>query len=34
VIRLTKKDQEQMEIFGMDPTNPADIKGWAASKGS
>ena len=28
-IRLTKADQEQMEIFGFDPTNPADAKAWA-----
>jgi len=34
VIRLTKQDQEQMEIFGMDPKNPRDIKAWADSKGS
>lgn len=34
VIRLTKQDQEQMEIFGMDPKNPQDIKAWADSKGS
>ena len=34
VIRLTKSDQEQMEVFGMDPTNAKDIKAWADSKGS
>ena len=34
VIRLTKKDQEQMEVFGMDPHSPKDIKAWADSKGS
>lgn len=33
VIRLTKADQEQMEIFGMDPRNPVDAKAWAESKG-
>lgn len=32
-IRLTKADQEQMEIFGMDPKNPADAKAWAQGKG-
>lgn len=34
MIRLTKVDQQQMEVFGMDPKNPADIKAWADSKGS
>ena len=33
-IRLTKVDQKNMEIFGMDPTNPADAKAWAEGKGS
>lgn len=33
-IRLTKADQQQMEIFGMDPTNPADAKAWAQGKGN
>jgi len=33
-IRLTKADQQQMEVFGMDPTNPADAKAWATGKGS
>lgn len=33
-IRLTKADQENMEIFGMDPTNPADAKAWAEGKES
>ena len=33
-IRLTKADQQQMEIFGLDPTNPVDAKAWAAEKGS
>ncbi len=32
-IRLTKADQQQMEIFGMNPKDPADIKAWAESKG-
>lgn len=34
VVRLTKGDQQQMKIFGMDPTNPTDVKAWADSKGS
>lgn len=34
VVRLTKADQQQMQIFGMDPTNPADAKAWADGKGS
>lgn len=33
VIRLTKTDQQQMAIFGFDPTNPADAKAWAEGKG-
>lgn len=33
VIRLTKTDQQQMAIFGMDPKNPADAKAWAEGKG-
>lgn len=33
VIRLTKQDQANMQIFGMDPTNPAEAKAWAESKG-
>jgi len=33
-IRLTKADQQQMEIFGMDPTNAADAKAWAQGKGN
>ncbi len=32
VIRLTRNDQEQMEIFGMDPKNVKDVKAWADSK--
>ena len=32
VIRLTKTDQEQMEIFGMDPKDVKDVKAWADSK--
>ena len=32
VIRLTKNDQEQMEVFGMDPKNVKDVKAWADSK--
>lgn len=32
VVRLTKSDQEQMEIFGMDPKNVKDVKAWADSK--
>ncbi len=32
VIRLTRGDQEQMEIFGMDPKNVKDVKAWADSK--
>ncbi len=32
VIRLTKSDQEQMEVFGMDPKNVKDVKAWADSK--
>jgi hypothetical protein len=32
VIRLTKADQRNMEIFGMDPTNPAEARAWAESK--
>ena len=34
VVRLTKTDQQQMVIFGMDPTNPVDAKAWAENKGS
>lgn len=34
VVRLTKADQQQMEIFGLDPTSPSDIKAWAEGKGS
>lgn len=34
VVRLTKQDQVNMQTFGMDPTNPADAKAWAESKGS
>lgn len=33
-IRLTKTDQEQMAIFGLDPTNPVDAKAWAENKGA
>ncbi len=33
VIRLSKADQDNMEVFGMDPRNPADAKAWAESKG-
>lgn len=33
-IRLTKNDQEQMAVFGLDPTNPADAKAWAEGKGN
>jgi hypothetical protein len=33
-VRLTKADQQQMEVFGMDPTNPADAKAWAENKAS
>jgi len=32
VIRLTKNDQQQMEVFGMDPKNVKDVKAWADSK--
>jgi len=32
VVRLTKADQEQMEVFGMDPKNPDHIKNWAENK--
>jgi hypothetical protein len=31
-IRLTKVDQANMEIFGLDPTNPVDAKAYAANK--
>ena len=31
-IRLTKADQQQMEIFGLDPHNPEHAKSWAESK--
>lgn len=31
-IRLTKADQKNMEIFGLDPTNPEDLKEFAANK--
>jgi hypothetical protein len=34
VIRLTKTDQEQMEIFGFDPKDPVHIKNWVDSKGA
>jgi len=33
VVRLTKEDQKQMEVFGMDPHNPVEAKAWAESKG-
>jgi hypothetical protein len=32
VIRLTKADQENMEIFGMDPKNPKEARAWAENK--
>jgi len=32
VIRLTKADQKNMEIFGLDPKNPNDAKAYAAEK--
>jgi hypothetical protein len=31
-IRLTKADQHQMEVFGMDPRNPDHIREWASNK--
>ena len=34
VIRLTKADQEQMRMFGLDPKNPTHAKEWAANKDS
>jgi hypothetical protein len=32
VVRLTKADQDQMEIFGMDPQDPVQAKAFAAEK--
>jgi len=31
-IRLTKADQDQMVVFGMDPKNPEHIREWASNK--
>lgn len=33
-IRLTKADQRNMQMFGMDPKDPEHIKNWAEAKGS
>jgi len=33
-IRLTKEDQANMEIFGLDPTNKVDALAWAKGKGA